>query len=569
MLEALKTGFTAFLDNVVGYLTQGLTDWLFRGLGKLGIQIPSDLSPQSILDLILQVLGVTVDRLWEKLARHLGPERVEMLRGAVDRLTGIWEFVKDVQERGLAAIWDYVSDQLGALWDTLVDMAKDWIMSTIVERVKAKLLSMLDPTGNMAVVNSMVAFFNAIQSAIEYLRDILEIVDDYVTSFAEVAAGNIASGAGKVERGLANAIPVAIGFLANQVGISDVPEKIVELIERLRELIDEALDWLVEKAVSLGQSALAALGGEGAEDDQDDQDVPSTGDPQHDAAVSAGLAAVRQEEQQYVQNGEIAREDATKVAETVKANHPIFSVLHIIDGGDSWDYEWAASPPHTLQTPAKKKGATSAGNPGVPAQGLGRVGKHGSKPPSLRTGHEIHWIESEHIIPFAVGKRLWEMLNFVVPGRGGHEDRGQTTIMIYYHAAREKTDVDNEIITAFEAKLEDADIQRLLTAARTAHEAGMPGAEQQGRQVVALIIQGLRATKDDAVERTDTAITNESALHMDGDPLTNAERRGPQGSPEPASPGSDKVSAAAEKQFDDIIDLVTQEMTAVNILTGR
>jgi hypothetical protein len=284
LLAALKAGFGAFFDNAWRHLTQGLADWLFRGLGKLGIQVPSDLSPESVLDLILQVLGVTAERLWEKLSNQLGPERVAMLRNGLDRVTGIWAFVKDVEERGLAAIWEHVSDQLGALWDSLVGMAQEWLMSTIVERVTVKLLSMLDPTGIMAIVNSMVAFFNAIQSAIEYLRDILEIVDDYVTSFAEVAAGNIGAGAGKIERGLANAIPVAIGFMASQVGIGDVPEKIVELIERLRALVDEALDWLVERAVSLGQSALGAITGDG-----DEEEAPPAEDAAAGQAIPEGL----------------------------------------------------------------------------------------------------------------------------------------------------------------------------------------------------------------------------------------------------------------------------------------
>ena len=47
---------------------------------------------------------------------------------------------------------------------------------------------MLDPTGIMAVVNSFIAFFNAVQSAIEYLRDILEIINRWVSTLAAVAA---------------------------------------------------------------------------------------------------------------------------------------------------------------------------------------------------------------------------------------------------------------------------------------------------------------------------------------------------------------------------------------------
>ena len=72
-------------------------------------------------------------------------------------------------------------------------------MSEIVDRVVGRLLSMLDPTGVMAVINSAIAFFNAVQSAIEYLRDMLEIVDGYVSTIAAVARGDVGPGATRLE----------------------------------------------------------------------------------------------------------------------------------------------------------------------------------------------------------------------------------------------------------------------------------------------------------------------------------------------------------------------------------
>ena len=107
-------------------------------------------------------------------------------------------------------------------------------MTTIIVNGTIKLLTFLDPTGIMAVVNGFIAFFNAVQSAIEYLRDILEIVDMYVSTLASVAAGNIAPGAQMIEQGLAAAVPVAIGFLANQLGLGNIPEKIAEIIGAAR-----------------------------------------------------------------------------------------------------------------------------------------------------------------------------------------------------------------------------------------------------------------------------------------------------------------------------------------------
>src|SRR5690606_10359207 len=128
------------------------------------------------------------------------------------------------------------------------------------------LLSLLDPTGIMPVINSFIAFFKAVQSAIEYLRDILAIINDYVSTVAAIARGAIEPGAQKLEQGLANAIPIAIGFLANQFGLGNIGEKIQEIVGGIRELVDQALDWLIDRAVSMVQSLLSALGFGGEEE---------------------------------------------------------------------------------------------------------------------------------------------------------------------------------------------------------------------------------------------------------------------------------------------------------------
>jgi len=260
MLQAVKLGFMLFFDHIGPHLLNGLTGWLFRGLSGLGITIPADLTLKSVLDLVLQVLGITAEKLWTKLGEQIGPENVARIRAALNVLTGVWEFVKDVQENGIGAVWKFLTDQLSGLWTTLLGMATDWIMKTVIGKVTVKLLSFLDPTGVMAVINSFVAFFNAVQSAIEYLRDMLEIVNRWVSTLAAIAAGNVMPGAQMLEQALAAAVPVAIGFLANQVGLGSIPDMVVEVIGRLRELVDKAIDWLIGKAVALGKAALNALG---------------------------------------------------------------------------------------------------------------------------------------------------------------------------------------------------------------------------------------------------------------------------------------------------------------------
>jgi Domain of unknown function (DUF4157) len=259
MVEALKAGFQGFLDNSIDYLMQGLVAWLFRGLAQLGITIPTEISFASILGLVLDVLGLTIDFVWRKLGEHIGEDRVAAIRENLDKLGGAWAFVQDVQERGIVAIWEYVVDRLSTLWSTILSMAAEWALKSIIVNGTIKLLTFLDPTFIMSVVNGCIAFFAAVQSAIEYAREILEIVDMYVSTLASVAKGDITPGAQMVERGLAEAVPVALGFLAAQLGLGNVPEKIAEIIRGIREVVEAAIDWLIEQALKLGAAALNAL----------------------------------------------------------------------------------------------------------------------------------------------------------------------------------------------------------------------------------------------------------------------------------------------------------------------
>jgi len=260
LLKAVKTGFLKFFDNILKHLLSGVKDWLFSQLAKTSIEVPKDFTLESVLKLVFKVLDITMEKMWKKLADRIGQPAVDKIRGAIDKLVGIWNFVKDVQQRGMAAIWEYIQGQISNLWDTVLGFVRDWIMKKIVDKVVTKLLSMLDPTGIMAVVNSFIAFFNAVQSAIEYFRQILEIIDSFVGTVAEIATGNVDRAAQFLENLLARSLPVAIGFLANQVGLGNVGEKIQEIIAGVREMVDKALDWLVDQAVKLGKAALNALG---------------------------------------------------------------------------------------------------------------------------------------------------------------------------------------------------------------------------------------------------------------------------------------------------------------------
>lgn len=262
LLNAVKQGFSQFFGNIGTHLLNGLVGWLTSELQSAGVRPPQDFSFRSVLTFVLDVLGISMEKIWQKLAEHprIGPQKVARIRGMIDRLTGIWTFVKEVMEEGPGAIWRHIEEQLANLWDMVLDKVKSWIMEQIIDRMVARLLSMLDPTGVMAVINSFIAFYRAVQSFIERLREILTVINSFVGGVAEIARGVVASAANFLEGAMAGALPTIIGFLANQVGLRGLGSRIGEMIGSLQELVDCGLTWLVNKAVEMGMSLLNSLG---------------------------------------------------------------------------------------------------------------------------------------------------------------------------------------------------------------------------------------------------------------------------------------------------------------------
>src|SRR6185436_46100 len=158
-----------------------------------------------------------------------------------------------------------IMEQLSNAWDMVLEAVQSFVMDQIIKKITVKLLSMLDPTGIMAVVNSAIALYKAIQSFIKYLRQMLEIVNSFVEGTVDIASGAIAKGANFLEGALARGIPIAIGFFANQVGLN-LSERLKDALELVRAKVDAGLTWVidklvtvVEKLVALGKSAIAKV----------------------------------------------------------------------------------------------------------------------------------------------------------------------------------------------------------------------------------------------------------------------------------------------------------------------
>ncbi len=256
LLRAMGAGMMGFFSRIGTHLLSGFTGWLFGAVREAGITPPADFSLRSVLGFVLEVLGITVDNIFRRLSERIGPEITARLRGMLDVATGVWGFVATLVNEGPAGLWRELTERLSSLWDSVVSGVTGFITERVIGWATRWLVSLLDVTGIMPVINTLIAIYRAIESFMEYLRELLEIVSRVLDGIAGIARGAIDVAAGFLENAMASALPVAIGFLANQAGLGRLSARLREILGGLRERVDGAIDWLIDRALRLGRAVL-------------------------------------------------------------------------------------------------------------------------------------------------------------------------------------------------------------------------------------------------------------------------------------------------------------------------
>jgi hypothetical protein len=251
LLAALSKGFNQFLDNILTHIMKGLLEWILGPLAELGVKPPKDFSLGSLLDLALQILGITADKLRGKLEKALGPTAVKVLEEA-------WNWISALIKGGFAGLWEHIKDRLSDLWNIVIGGITNWITVSVVKAGIQQLVMLSNPVG--AVLEAIKTIYTTIQFVVTKMNKILGVVDAVLDSITKIVAGDIASAANWIEGAMARTVAPVIGFFADWVGISSPGEKIAEIVKGIQERVDKAMDFLIEKAISIGKSLLGALG---------------------------------------------------------------------------------------------------------------------------------------------------------------------------------------------------------------------------------------------------------------------------------------------------------------------
>ncbi|CAG0934634.1 hypothetical protein TFLX_03604 [Thermoflexales bacterium] len=334
VLKALRRDFGGFVSNLssgvgqgfnnfVGYIgnfqnvIKELLAWLTGGKSaRLGTW---DL--QGVFNLTMEIVGLTWTTLRQKAVNALGSKAV----GALETSFDLFQIARGPE--GIGGLWTHIQTQVSELKTTVMEGIKDLI---IVQAVKAGIdllvKTLSGPLGT--IIQAGQTIYRFLSTFVSNAQRIGNLLNTMMEAVVAVADGQVGSVAEKVGSGLKQALQLTVTFIAGLVGLKDLPQRVGAIINKGKDIISKALDWVVDKAKIYAQKIGLGVKGQTGDADENDPDV------------QAGLKTLYAKEESLAVDGGISQEEAGQIAKETQSKHPIFKSITVVDGGKTWDYNY-------------------------------------------------------------------------------------------------------------------------------------------------------------------------------------------------------------------------------------
>jgi len=336
LIAGVSLGFTNFGANIWTHLKTGFFGWLTGAMKNVSITMPEDVfSLKGIFSITTQMLGLTWNGIRDIGAKVVGEPVMKVLE------TG-FEMVQIVRKDGVAGLWDHLKDQFADLKETVMDAIMDIIQSQVIQAGIKWIMGLMTPVG--AFIKAAMAIIDVVKFFIQRAAQIMELVKAFTESIKAIASGNVGAVAKSIENALGRAIPVLIGFLASLLGIGGLADKVIGVIQKIRERIVKAITKFWTFVKSKAKGLLGKVVGKSKND--------NTHEPEKQKKIDAGFIYLKEEEKKVDENhnNKLTLEQANKVAKKTKAKYPVFSSLRAESKDDKIIYRYTASPENIHET---------------------------------------------------------------------------------------------------------------------------------------------------------------------------------------------------------------------------
>lgn len=250
LVNAVKTGVLNFAANIVEHLKQGLKGWLLGNLASAGIEIPDSFDAKGILRMVLSILGLTWASVRARILRFIPEPVLAGLEKTVD-------VVRILVTEGLPGLWKWVIEKLGDLKELVLGEIREFVIEKIVKAGITWIISLLNPAA--AFIKACKAIYDIVMFFVDKAAQIKEFVDSVLDSIESIARGGVGAVAGLIEKTLAKAVPMVLGFLASLLGLGGISEKIRGVLEKVQAPVGKVVDTVVGTVVKAGRRVLAGL----------------------------------------------------------------------------------------------------------------------------------------------------------------------------------------------------------------------------------------------------------------------------------------------------------------------
>ncbi|WP_434222793.1 eCIS core domain-containing protein [Limnospira platensis CENA597] len=257
LFSGVGEGFKNFGKNIVPHLKNALFDWL---LGMdMPIKFPDKFDLRGILDIILQVLGLSKDYILELASGELPDWASDILTTLIEKGPGaLKEYLESIPEdlpalalsffkaivefpsKGVMVLWDFIKSGLSTMKEVLMSSIMfEVVIPQIVIAGIQWVLSLTNPASGVlkiakAIVDLLIFFINNM----DMIRGVLEALGEVMDAIISQIVSQISRA---VEEALADILPLVLGMLASVLGLGGIPKKIQKVITKLKSPVDKVV----------------------------------------------------------------------------------------------------------------------------------------------------------------------------------------------------------------------------------------------------------------------------------------------------------------------------------------
>ena len=244
LVTGIGQGFSTFVNQIDQFLATAFFDWL-RGASGLAVEMPKDWGPKGIFSLFTQLLNLSTETIWERMAIVYDRTIANAFRRGEVLLDKGLEIFAIIKNEGLGGLWDHIKESLGNILEETLGMIKETVLYAAIKKVILEIGKLLVPGGGfIAIAEKVIRLLQFIAEA----RDrILDLIESFVDSVEMAVKGNVPGIVKHITGALTKFITVALDFLVTLFGLGGLKEKVERFIERMRKPIIAGIDWVLNK----------------------------------------------------------------------------------------------------------------------------------------------------------------------------------------------------------------------------------------------------------------------------------------------------------------------------------